>query len=70
MDVGDEYLVKSPVVTFNGLIELKPRMQSDLVEDPTRRHRARDANPGVDNYVVMPGNAGHLLGHHHRQQRA
>jgi len=34
VDVGDEYLVKSPVVVYNGLIELKPRMQSDLVEDP------------------------------------
>jgi hypothetical protein len=34
VDVGDTYLVLGPVVVFNGLIELKPRFQSDLVEDP------------------------------------
>jgi len=57
VDVGDEYQVTSPVVVFNGGIQLKPRMQSDLVEDPTGDTVPVIANPGVDNYVVMPGSA-------------
>ena len=32
--VGDVYQVTSPLVTYNTVIELKPRFQSDLVEDP------------------------------------
>lgn len=32
---GDEYQVSSPCVNYDTLIELKPRKQSDLVEDPT-----------------------------------
>lgn len=55
VDVGDEYEVTSPVVVFNGLIELKPRYQSDLVEDPTGDTVPVIENPGVDNYVLMPG---------------
>jgi len=31
---GDLYQVKSPSVNYNGLIELKPRRQSDLTENP------------------------------------
>jgi DNA/RNA endonuclease YhcR with UshA esterase domain len=31
---GDTYLVKGPLVNYNGLIEIKPRQQSDLVENP------------------------------------
>ncbi len=31
---GDLYQVKSPAVNYNGLIELKPRRQSDLIENP------------------------------------
>ncbi|MEZ4386147.1 MAG: FlgD immunoglobulin-like domain containing protein [Candidatus Krumholzibacteriia bacterium] len=57
VQVGDEYQVKSPVVVFNGLIELKPRMQSDLVEDPTGDTLPVIASPSVDNYVVMPGSS-------------
>lgn len=34
VNVGDEYKVTSPLITFNTTIELKPRFQSDLVEDP------------------------------------
>ena len=49
--VGDEYLVKSPVVNFNGLIELKPRMQSDLVEDPTGDTVPVISDVAVNNYV-------------------
>lgn len=33
--IGDEYGVTSPVVVYNGEIEMKPRVQGDLVEDPT-----------------------------------
>ncbi len=32
VDVGDTYRVLSPVVTYNGEIELKPRKQGDLIE--------------------------------------
>ncbi len=42
--VGDIYMVKTPVTNFNGLIELKPRQQSDLVE-----------NPGGDTVPVIQG---------------
>ncbi len=42
--IGDEYAVSGPVVTYNGLIEMKPRRQGDLVEDPTG-----DTVPVVDN---------------------
>jgi hypothetical protein len=31
---GDEYKVISPCVVYNGEVELKPRMQADLIEDP------------------------------------
>jgi hypothetical protein len=42
--VGDLYQVTSPVVVYNGEIELKPRRQSDLVE-----------NPGGDTVPVIDG---------------
>lgn len=53
VDVGDEYQVTSPVVVFNGLIELKPRYQSDLVEDPSGDTLPQISNVRVDNYVVL-----------------
>ena len=34
VSVGDIYRITSPVVKYNELIELKPRMQSDLLEEP------------------------------------
>lgn len=34
MEVDDIYQVDGPVVNYNGLIEMKPRMQADLVENP------------------------------------
>ncbi len=34
VQAGDLYQVKSPSVCYNGLIELKPRRQSDLTENP------------------------------------
>lgn len=54
VDVGDEYEVTSPIVVYNGLIELKPRYQSDLVEDPSGDTAPVIENVTVDNYVVMP----------------
>jgi hypothetical protein len=44
VDVGDEYAVTGPIVVYNGEIELKPRRQGDLVEDPTG-----DTVPVVEN---------------------
>lgn len=34
VQVGDWYEIQAPVVVFNGLIELKPRRQSDLIGHP------------------------------------
>lgn len=34
VQVGDWYEIRAPVVVFNGLIELKPRRQGDLIEQP------------------------------------
>ncbi len=42
--IGDEYAISGPVVVYNGLIEMKPRRQGDLVEDPTG-----DTVPVVEN---------------------
>lgn len=44
VDLGDTYMVWSPAVNYNGLIELKPRRQGDLVENPTG-----DTVPVIDN---------------------
>jgi hypothetical protein len=51
--VGDEYQVLSPVVNFNSIIELKPRFQSDLIEDPSGDTLPVIQSPSVDNYVVL-----------------
>ncbi len=53
VNVGDEYQVLSPVVVFNGLIELKPRYQSDLIEDPSGDTLPVISDVTVDNYVVL-----------------
>lgn len=53
MDVGDTYLVKSPVTNFNGLLELKPRMQSDLVENPGGDTFPVIQSVNLDNWVVL-----------------
>jgi hypothetical protein len=57
VDIGDEYLVTSPIVVYNGLIELKPRMQSDLVEDPTGDTVPVIGGISPDNYVPMASTA-------------
>ncbi len=36
VDVGDLYQVVAPVVNYNTTIQLKPRFQADLVENPTQ----------------------------------
>lgn len=53
VDVGDEYLVKSPVANFNGSIQLKPRMQSDLIENPSGDTAPIIENIRAVNYVPM-----------------
>jgi hypothetical protein len=52
MAVGDIYLVKSPVTNFNGVIELKPRMQSDLIENPGGDTFPVIQNVNLDDWVV------------------
>ncbi len=42
--VGDLYSVSGPLVNFNGLLEMKPRFQADLVENP-----GGDTVPVIDN---------------------
>jgi len=34
VEVGDPYSVSGPLVNFSGLLEMKPRFQADLVENP------------------------------------
>ncbi len=69
VDVGDEYQVISPVVVFNGTIELKPRSQSDLVENPGR-HRAGDRRRrAATTTSPLADAADDHDRHHHRQQR-
>jgi DNA/RNA endonuclease YhcR with UshA esterase domain len=53
VDVGDEYLVKSPVANFNGSIQLKPRMQSDLIENPSGDTAPIIENIRAVNYVPL-----------------
>jgi DNA/RNA endonuclease YhcR with UshA esterase domain len=44
MAVGDAYSASGPLVNYNGLLEIKPRFQADLVE-----------NPGGDTLPVISG---------------
>lgn len=46
--VGDIYGVSSPCVVYNGEIELKPRVQGDLVENPTG-----DTAPVISNVTPL-----------------
>lgn len=54
MEVGEIYQVTSPVTNFNGVIELKPRQQSDLIENPGGDTFPVIQNVNLDNWVVMP----------------
>ena len=69
VQVGDLYQVSSPVVNYNGLIELKPRRQSRSGREPRWRHRARDRQRQLRRLGAagQPGHRGH--GQHHRRQR-
>lgn len=51
--IGEEYLVKSPVANFNGSVQLKPRMQSDLIENPSGDTVPVIANIRAVNYVPL-----------------
>ncbi len=51
--VGDEYMVTAPCVVYNGEIELKPRYQADLVEDPSGDTVPVIANVNCVNWVPM-----------------
>ncbi len=51
VDVGDTYGITSPVVTYNGTIELKPRFQTDLVENPGGDTLPVISNVNADNWV-------------------
>lgn len=55
--IGDEYMVISPCVVYNGEIELKPRFQSDLVEDPTGDTVPVISNVNCVNWVPMADEA-------------
>ena len=54
VDVGDIYAVISPVTVDYGLIEMKPRFQSDLVENPGGDTLPVISNVDCDNWVPMP----------------
>jgi hypothetical protein len=51
--VGDVYQVVSPVVVYNTTIELKPRFQSDLVENPEGDTLPIISNVNCANWVPM-----------------
>ena len=51
VDVGDTYGITSPVVTYNGTIELKPRFQTDLVENPGGDTLPVISDVNADNWV-------------------
>jgi hypothetical protein len=53
VDVGDTYQVTSPIVTYNGLIEMKPRFQTDLVENPGGDTLPTISQLDCDNWVPM-----------------
>lgn len=53
VDNGDQYKVISPAVNFNGLIELKPRRQSDLIENPLGDTAPVIENVNCSNWVPL-----------------
>ncbi|HPF70751.1 MAG TPA: FlgD immunoglobulin-like domain containing protein [Candidatus Krumholzibacteria bacterium] len=57
VQVGDTYLVASPVVNYNTLIEFKPRRQSDLVENPGGDTVPVIATVGSQDWVQMANEA-------------
>ncbi len=55
VDVGDEYQVISPIVVYNAEIELKPRFQTDLVENPSGDTLPVISDVNCANWVPMEG---------------
>jgi len=55
VNVGDLYQVFSPCVVYNGLIELKPRKQGDLVENPGGDTMPVISDINCTNWVPMAG---------------
>ncbi|NCQ34648.1 hypothetical protein GW813_06145, partial [bacterium] len=55
--LGDTYQVTSPVVTFNSTIELKPRWQADLVENPGGDTLPVISSVNADNWVPEAADA-------------
>jgi len=51
--VGDLYQVTSPLITYNTTIELKPRFQTDLVENPGGDTLPQIAGVNCANWVPM-----------------
>ena len=57
VEVGDEYMVTSPIVNYNTTIELKPRFQTDLVENPGGDTLPQIADVNCVNWVPMTDDA-------------
>ncbi len=57
IEVGDVYKIYSPCVVYNGEIELKPRFQADLIENPTGDTLPVVANVNCDNWIPMANDA-------------
>jgi hypothetical protein len=55
IDVGDTYAVTSPITVDYGLIEMKPRFQTDLVENPGGDTLPVITNVDSDNWVPEAG---------------
>jgi hypothetical protein len=55
IDVGDVYAITSPIVTDLGEIEMKPRFQTDLVENPGGDTLPVITNVDSDNWVPEAG---------------
>ncbi len=53
VEVGDTYAVTSPITTDYGIIEMKPRFQSDLVENPGGDTLPVITDIGCDNWTPV-----------------
>nr|MEE4269143.1 FlgD immunoglobulin-like domain containing protein [Candidatus Krumholzibacteria bacterium] len=53
VDIGDTYQVTSPIVNYLGTIEMKPRFQTDLIENPGGDTLPTIAGVNCTNWVPM-----------------
>lgn len=53
VDIGDVYQVTSPIVNYNTTIEMKPRFQTDLVENPQGDTLPTISDVNCANWVPM-----------------